>query len=960
MAKGMNIRRLILWTGLGLVGLLLLAGIAGYLLMGSFEATEFWADLRRNNLELATQVKTVIAQADQDVALIGEKRQLPLIALELSRKDIAHFADLYDKYEDPQYGIPYYAQHNVWRKAKLTYDGRRYDVKIKSHGRSPTNHRSGKYISLTVKLPRGEQIHNSRRFSLLVREHFVSKKQVVFDVAEHFGVLTNREQLVRVKINHWEEKLYFFDRRLNDAFMEADGRPSLRIFGYSFSQESTNKSSVFTDGSFNEIKFRTRFKQTLTELEYPETQHAPLTNRFVDFNRMLAEQRYEDLTEFCDLDYISSFQAVRLITCLIGHLARYDNLYVFYDTANGKFYPVITRDSWMERMELVPNGSPELYVDTAGPWEQPLFHAMSRNLDVRRAAYRKIYQFIQEQGSTVDERHRLIKERFEKLSYFGWATVGMRNAGWMNDDFTTHNLKVLQHFIETATPRVRVSVAKSKVVVSLVPSSLAGCRIRRFTVPANRKLPRTDVPVKVWGETSGTDATEPIYLRRTSVPTANGRIDLTPAVNQLEFITPLSADTQRVEQQHAVVIELDSESVQTASGPIEFVLQNSVTGQDLTEVASEAQFREFDAAQFAQIAAPPADRSWLAHHPQLKVHVDDDQLVIEPGEYRLTHDLILPKHLKLIIEAGTTLRLAGDVAIGGFRGMEVRGTEQQPVRITALDPARPFGSVGILGGNDSTSTLRHLSVSGGNERWVDGVYFSGALSIHDNTHVRLDHCSFMNNHADDGLNIKYGDVAISDCLFRDNAADQVDLDLCTGFVKNCQFLIDERQDTNGDGLDVSGAELTIEDSSFRGFADKGLSIGEQSRILCQHNRFVGNTVGAAVKDASHAFFANNEFRANRVDFDAYQKKSIYSGGNIWFDAAPDPSTSIFLDAKSKAYAASHAVAFANQSKQETPVSDPVAEHWTSVNATLQGKPVWRIAAEEPTNVNQANDEDAAL
>ena len=339
-----------------------------------FDANQTWVWIRSQQPGLFRVVKNFVTEQDRDVRAIGTTRELPLLQLHLSRKDIAHFSDLYEKFEHPDFGLAYYAEHNLWRNAKLTYAGRTYDVKIKSHGRNPTNHRNGKYISLSVKLPAGEQIQQSRRFSLLVRDHFRPEKQIAFDLAKHFQLLVNQEQLVRVAINHWDEKLYFLDRRFNDSWTEAEGRPSLRIFGYNDTPYSSVKSSIHTDGEFDREAFEQRFLQTLEELEYPPSQHRPLCDRFLALNQAIADQRVDLVDEFFDLEYLANFEAVRMIAGLVGHsIGRSDNLYMFYDTANGRFYPAITRDTSMSAMRFIRGGSPELYINTAGVWELPLF-----------------------------------------------------------------------------------------------------------------------------------------------------------------------------------------------------------------------------------------------------------------------------------------------------------------------------------------------------------------------------------------------------------------------------------------------------------------------------------------------------------------------------------------------------------------------------------------------------------
>ncbi len=954
----MKIRKLIFRFCAACFLLLIVAAIAIWVcLPADFEFAKAWSDLRRANFDTATAVKDAIIQNDQDVTAIGATRNLPLFNLKLSRKDIAHFVDLYEKYENrtnPEYGTAYYVQHNLWRNCELEYEGKTYTVKVKSHGRSPTHHRNGKYISLAVKMPRGENIKGSRRFSFLVRDHFTPKKQVVFDIADEFGVLKNQEELVRVKINNWDEKLYFFDRRLNDAFMEVEGRPSLRLFSYSDSIESTNKSSVYAGGEFDTVKCRARMLKTLAELEYPESQHNAIADRFVAFNQAIVDRREDLLLEFCDLEYISSFQAMRLASGLVGHMSRVDNLYVFLDTANGKFYPVVTRDAWMAKLQPIEDGSPELFVDIAGPWGQPLFKMISHNEEVRKLAYAKLFNYFKQNKDTIGEKHRLLKERFEKLSYIGWATVGLRRSGLLKDDFTTHNLRVSGYFISTSEPKVKVTYNQNKVLFEIRPWSLSPVRAAKFTLATDRRTDIVEIPVMVQlAVREGEEITlQPVQAR--TVKAFGGRIDLTKALADLDFMTAVKGeDSQRFMRIHSVLIQLQTDKVKLANGAVEALLYNGITNEVIEAVESDVLFGDFDVSRFdPPVVHEPPKPSWLKPHTNLRLELAARKVTLRAGSYELEHDLILPDKTKLVIEAGTKLKLSEGVSIVSKDGLDVLGTKSQPVKIIATD--KPFGSIGVLGDGSSTSNISYLGIANGFERWVDGTYFSGGLSIHYNGAVNITDSVFSNNTADDGLNIKYcNNVTLTNCTFRDNAADQVDLDLCKGTVDGCKFLIQELKDANGDGLDLSGAQITVQRSQFIGLPDKGMSVGERSQVVLADNVFRSCTAGVAVKDLSSVFFRDNEFVENQVDVDAFQKKTMFGGGAAWFRTLPS-ELKVFLGPKSKAFTANAVGVFDDLFAAKEFESPDDLEAWTSVPSTFKTKPFWRVVEVPSAEAQEAS------
>jgi hypothetical protein len=183
------------------------------------------------------------------------------------------------------------------------------------------------------------------------------------------------------------------------------------------------------------------------------------------------------------------------------------------------------------------------------------------------------------------------------------------------------------------------------------------------------------------------------------------------------------------------------------------------------------------------------------------------------------------------------------------------------------------------------STINYLYQSGGSERWINGIFFSGGFSIHYNKEVALRNSRIKDNYGDDGVNFKYiDDLLIESTLFEDNFADQLDLDSSNGRVINSKFFNTKPTNLNGDGIDVSGSNVLISNSDFSGFIDKGISVGERSSVIIQGSRIKNNNIGAAVKDLSHTFFINTDFKNNSKDIAAYRKKRIFGGGYAYIQA----------------------------------------------------------------------------
>ena len=60
---------------------------------------------------------------------------------------------------------------------------------------------------------------------------------------------------------------------------------------------------------------------------------------------------------------------------------------------------------------------------------------------------------------------------------------------------------------------------------------------------------------------------------------------------------------------------------------------------------------------------------------------------------------------------------------------------------------------------------------------------------------------------------------------------------------NVQFLNTKGGDSNGDELDIGGSRVVVSSTTFNGFRDKGISVGESSKIFVYDSNLSGNLLG---------------------------------------------------------------------------------------------------------------------
>ena len=223
---------------------------------------------------------------------------------------------------------------------------------------------------------------------------------------------------------------------------------------------------------------------------------------------------------------------------------------------------------------------------------------------------------------------------------------------------------------------------------------------------------------------------------------------------------------------------------------IDLLFVNTVTDQEV-EARRVASHDVGDAPSLERPSAlPPAPEveAWLAAHPHLDFRLTaPGELSLRRGAYRLAEHLVLPRGYNLHIESGTDLQLGAGVVLLVRGGLDISGSEDQPVTIRPSEPGQPFGSVAVVGDGSQRTDVTYLELSGGSDAWVDGAQFAGALSIHYQDTVSVSHTTIRDNQGADGLSIKYAAGAVADSSFTGNRDDQVDLEYFDGIVRGSRF-----------------------------------------------------------------------------------------------------------------------------------------------------------------------------
>lgn len=269
-----------------------------------------------------------------------------------------------------------------------------------------------------------------------------------------------------------------------------------------------------------------------------------------------------------------------------------------------------------------------------------------------------------------------------------------------------------------------------------------------------------------------------------------------------------------------------------------------------------------------------ASRSeFLAANPPFVAGQDADTIILLPGTYTFSRDVIVPKGLRAFIREGVHIFFGPSVSLISYSPVNAIGTFSQPISINSLFPNQPWGVFATINTNQK-NTFGNVHLKGGKDATINGVYFSGMLSIH-NGDLEFRSGSIQNAGADDGIHVLFGQAIIVDSLFRDNISDGIDIDFAKGeslFERNVFAA------TGGDAVDLSFSKITVRENTVRACGDKGVSVGEASTPLIENNTIKKCAYGIAVKDRSKAAITNNIFEENEIAIGLYRKKPHFMEG----------------------------------------------------------------------------------
>lgn len=270
--------------------------------------------------------------------------------------------------------------------------------------------------------------------------------------------------------------------------------------------------------------------------------------------------------------------------------------------------------------------------------------------------------------------------------------------------------------------------------------------------------------------------------------------------------------------------------------------------------------------------AQPTLTEALAQHPFLREDADAGMLTIPPGTWDVESDLLLPDGYGLRLAPGTTLTFGPENFFMATGPLLFTGTEDAPVILRPRETAWR-GIVVIDAG--LPSLWRYVTIEDTDAINRDGWVMTGGITFY-RSPLRMERSRILRTRAEDGLNIIRAHFEFVDSEFSGTYSDAFDGDFTQGLIERCTF-----SDIDADAIDVSGSDVQVRDVRMLNLGDKGLSVGEMSRLTAERIFITNADFGVASKDLSQAHISDVTLEGVRIaGLAAYIKKPSYGPASI--------------------------------------------------------------------------------
>ena len=297
---------------------------------------------------------------------------------------------------------------------------------------------------------------------------------------------------------------------------------------------------------------------------------------------------------------------------------------------------------------------------------------------------------------------------------------------------------------------------------------------------------------------------------------------------------------------------------------------------DVEFVRADAQYNLFEKEDWVSLLdmVHPLVEEALEQHPFLTVSEQPGFLELRSGIWEVEGDLVLPDGFGLWATRPVTLTFDRQALLFSNGPLLLQGPDDGGIHLGPKDD-HWAGLIVLQAGTDQASILHNVEIRATAGISRDGWVTTGGVTFYESP-VVLSDCRLLDSIAEDTINVLRSKFEFVRSEFGHAASDAFDADFAQGRVEQCAF-----HDVRGDGIDVSGSVIAVEDVTLLRIYDKGISAGEGSVVDVKNVHAADVGMAIASKDMSHVAAREvSVARAWIAGLAAYLKKMEYGPASI--------------------------------------------------------------------------------
>ena len=271
----------------------------------------------------------------------------------------------------------------------------------------------------------------------------------------------------------------------------------------------------------------------------------------------------------------------------------------------------------------------------------------------------------------------------------------------------------------------------------------------------------------------------------------------------------------------------------------------------------------------------------LSQHTFLEADIKKRILHVKPGQWQVDSWLVVPEGFELILLEGTTLYFKSSAGLLARGPVTIKGTKDRPVVLQGIKNStkKNYWQGIVVMKSKTPSHWSHVKIKNTkgikNNDWV----VTAGVTFYESD-IYLKNVTFSENRCEDALNIIRSNFDLMEVDIKNAISDGLDADFSNGVVtggvfENIGYV------GGGDGIDLSGARVTITGTQFLNIADKAISVGEESYLTSSKLSIQKVGVGIVSKDGSHVTVQNSKIMgAKLAGLMAYTKKPVYPAATL--------------------------------------------------------------------------------